>query len=64
MPAAGTLVFTLFVLSFGFVRGGMQDPVQAASFRFLPALPIDNAVPLILSQAVDSDVRPLPDPLY
>ena len=64
VPAVATLVFTLFILSFGFVRGGSDDPVAAASSRFLPSLPIDNAIPLILSQAVDDDARPLPDPLY
>jgi hypothetical protein len=63
-PATATLVFTVFVLSFGFLRGGIEAPVQVAEFRFLPGLPIDNAVPLKLSQAVDRDVRPLPDPLY
>jgi hypothetical protein len=64
MPAVATVVFTLFVLSFGFLRGGVHAPVQAASARFLPGLPIDGAVPLILARAVESDVRPLPDPLY
>lgn len=64
VPVAALLVFTLFILSFGFVRGGIEEPVSVASSRFLPGLPIDNAIPLILSQAVDSDLRPLPDPLY
>lgn len=64
LPAAATLCVALFVLSFGFVRGGTDVPVQAANSRFLPGLPIDNAIPLVLAEAVESDVRPLPDPLY
>jgi hypothetical protein len=64
LPAVATFFVTLFVLSFGLVRGGTEVPVQAASNRFVPGLPVDNAVPLILARAVESDVRPLPDPLY
>jgi hypothetical protein len=64
LPATATLLAALVVLSFGFMRGGTETPVQTASNRFLPALPIDNAIPLILAQAVENDVRPLPDPLY
>jgi hypothetical protein len=62
--ALATLVLTLFALSFGFVHGGTNDPLDAAASRFIPNLPPDNAVPHILARAVESDVRPLPDPLY
>jgi hypothetical protein len=63
-PAAMTLVFTLFILSYGFIHGGTKMPSDAASSRFIAGLPVDNAIPLILAKAVESDVRPLPDPLY
>ena len=63
MPAILVVTLTLLVLSFGFIRGGIEEPVQTASVRYLPGLPVDNAIPLILSRAVEMDARPLPDPL-
>jgi hypothetical protein len=64
LPAAAALLFTGFVLSFGLVHGGTKTPVEAASSRFVAVLPPDNSVPFILAHAVESDRRPLPDPLY
>jgi hypothetical protein len=64
LPAVAALVFTVFVLSFGLVHGGTKTPVEAASSRFIAVLPPDNSVPFILAHAVESDRRPLPDPLY
>jgi hypothetical protein len=65
LPAALVVTSALFVVSFGLMKGGASTPVQTAQTRYLSlTLPVDNAIPLLLAKAVESDVRPLPDPLY
>ena len=54
------------VLIFAFVAmyPSSHTLTTTAESRFVPALPIDNEVPLITANALQSSHRPLPHPLY
>jgi hypothetical protein len=48
-PLLLTGAAALMVLSSGFLYGGMNDPLSKAQCRFLPRLPPDNELPLLLA---------------
>jgi hypothetical protein len=50
----------LLVLSSGFLYGGMQDPINKARCRFLPRLPPDNLLPLLVAAGARSPHMPTP----
>jgi hypothetical protein len=54
----------VLIFSLGSMYQSSPNLASTAESRFLPALPIDNEVPLILANALQAPHRPLPDPLY
>jgi len=49
-PLLLTGAVALMVLSSGFLYGGLNDPMNKARGRFLPRLPPDNELPLLLAK--------------
>ncbi len=52
VPLLLTGAVALMVLSAGFLYGGVNDPMNKARGRFLPRLPPDNELPLLLAKGV------------
>ena len=59
-PLLLTGAVALMVLSSGFVYGGWDNPMNTAQCRFLPRLPPDNEIPLLLAEGVRSAHVPRP----
>jgi hypothetical protein len=57
---ATSCVFNVFL---GYLRGGLNLADATAQYRYVARLPVDNRLPLVLAQQVQSHVRPLPDRL-
>ena len=53
---------TLLVLSFGFLYGGLQDPLITATVRFSHRLPADNSLPYLFAEGVRAGH--VPKPMY
>lgn len=58
------VVSALLIFSLGSMYPSSRILTSTAKSRFVPALPIDNEVPLIVANALQASHRPLPHPLY
>jgi len=55
---------SILIFSLGSMYPSSRVATTTAESRFLSALPIDNAIPQILANALQAPRRPLPRPLY
>jgi hypothetical protein len=60
LPFCLILAVTLLVLAVGFLRGGFDRPLVAATVRFTHELPADNILPLLFAEDIYSGVMPRP----
>lgn len=61
-PAVLVCLSSLFIVSLGFLYGGLDDSISTAQVRFSHPLPADNVLPLIFADGVRSNH--VPKPLY
>jgi hypothetical protein len=59
-PAAFSLLLAGLVLGYGFTYGGVRTPTDTAAVAFSHALPVDNALPFLLAEALRSGAVPSP----
>ncbi|MEO6798000.1 MAG: hypothetical protein ABI401_08405 [Candidatus Dormibacter sp.] len=60
VPGALVVFAALFVVSLGFMYGGLGHPLEVSGNRFTYVLPGDNLIPLLFAQALNAPTRPLP----
>lgn len=61
MPLGLAFIAGLFYLSLGFLFGGVDVPLDISANRFFSyALPVDNALPLILANKLSAGIPPSP----
>ncbi len=61
LPWLLTFVITLFILSAGFLYGGLDQPLVSAQTRFSYALPSDNYLPFLFAEQISQNhiARPI-----